>query len=65
VLAVAAVPTALTVALEFVGLVHPSNSVRALCALPLGGAGAWVLIQSLRAEAADARRVEAVPGDAL
>ena len=64
-LALTAVPTALTVALEFVGLVHPSNIVRALCALPLGGAGAWVFIQSLRAEAADARRFEEVRGDAL
>ena len=65
VLALTAVPTALTVALEFAGLVHPSNTTRALCALPLGGAGAWVFIQSLRAEAAEARRFEEVRGDAL
>jgi hypothetical protein len=55
----------LTVALEFAGLVHPSNTVRAVCALPLGAAGAWVFIQSLRAEAAEARRFEEVRGDAL
>ena len=65
VLVLAAAPTALTVALEFAGLVHPSNTVRAMCALPLGGAGAWVFIQSLRAEAAEARRFEEVRGDAL
>jgi len=65
VLVLAAVPTALTVGLEFAGLVYPSNTVRAMCALPLGGAGAWVFIQSLRAEAAEARRFEEVRGDAL
>ena len=65
VLALTAIPTALTVALEFAGLLHPSNTSRALCALPLGGAGAWVFIQSLRAEAAEARRFEEVRGDAL
>jgi uncharacterized membrane protein len=65
VLVLAASPTALTVALEFAGLLHPSNTARALCALPLGGAAAWVFIQSLRAEAAEARRFEQVRGDAL
>jgi uncharacterized membrane protein len=64
-LALAAAPTALTVALEFAGLVYPSKTVRAICALPLGGAGAWVFIQSLRGEAAEARRFEKVRGDAL
>ena len=52
VLALAALPTALSVALEFAGFVHPSNTVRALCALPLGAAAAWIVVQSLRAEAA-------------
>jgi uncharacterized membrane protein len=65
VLVLAAAPTALTVALEFAGLAYPSNTVRAMCALPLGGAGAWVIIRSLRAEAAEARRFEDVRGDAL
>jgi uncharacterized membrane protein len=65
VLVLAAAPTALTVALEFAGLVHPSNTVRAMCALPLGAAGGWVFIQSLRAEAAEARRFEEATGDAL
>jgi uncharacterized membrane protein len=51
VFAVAAVPTALTLAIEFAGLVHPSNSVRALAALPLGAAAGWIFVRSLRAEA--------------
>jgi hypothetical protein len=47
----AALPTALTVALEFVGLLHTSNMLRALSALPLGASAGWIFIQSLRAEA--------------
>ena len=50
VLALAAFPTAFTVAIELVGLAHPSNMVRAICAVPLGAAAAWVFVQSLRAE---------------
>ena len=65
VLALTAIPTALTVALEFAGLLHPSNTARALCALPLGAAAAWVFVQSLRAEAAETRRFEEARGDAL
>ena len=51
ILIAAAVPTVFTVALEFFGLAYPSNTVRAVSALPLGGAAAWVFVQSLRAEA--------------
>ena len=47
-LAIAAVPTALTVSLEFIG---PTNLVRALSALPLGAAAAWIFVSSLRADA--------------
>jgi uncharacterized membrane protein len=50
-LAVAAIPTALTFGVELVGLAYPSNSLRAISALPLGAAAAWVFVQSLRAEA--------------
>lgn len=50
-LAVAALPTALTVAVEVLGLAYPSNVVRALAALPLGAAGAWVLVATLGSEA--------------
>jgi uncharacterized membrane protein len=53
VLVLTAAPTVLTVVIEFVGLAHPSNIVRAVCALPLGAAAAWVFVRSLRAEAAD------------
>jgi uncharacterized membrane protein len=51
-LLVAALPTALTVGLEAVGLLHTSNLLRALSALPLGASAGWIFIQSLRAEAA-------------
>ena len=50
-LVLAAIPTALTVSLEFIGLIHPTNLVRAVSALPLGATAAWILITSLRAEA--------------
>lgn len=55
-LVLAAIPTALTVSLEFLGLAHPTNLVRAVSALPLGAAAAWIFITSLRADA-DARPV--------
>lgn len=54
-LIVAAVPTALTVSLEFAGLLHPTNAVRAISAAPLGAAAAWVFVRLLRAEANDVR----------
>lgn len=50
-LIIAAVPTALTVSLEFIGLIHPTNLVRAASALPLGATAAWIFVRSLRAEA--------------
>jgi uncharacterized membrane protein len=49
-LVAAAVPTAVTVALELGGLAHPSNVVRALSALPLGAAAGWVFVRLLRTE---------------
>ncbi len=51
-----AVPTAATVALEWFGLVSPSNLARALAALPLGAVAGWVFVRMLLAEA----RVERV-----
>jgi uncharacterized membrane protein len=57
----AAVPTALTVALELAGLLHTSNMLRALSALPLGASAGWIFIQSLRAEAAG-RQVRSADG---
>lgn len=44
VFAVAAVPTALTLAWEWAGLGTPSNPVRLVTALPLGAAIVWILL---------------------
>ena len=51
VLLLASVPTALSVILEWIGGIDPTNRGRFLCALPIGGAAAWIFVQSLRAEA--------------
>jgi uncharacterized membrane protein len=51
-LALAAVPTALTLAFELAGVAHPSNALRAIAAVPLGAAAAWIFVRSLRAERA-------------
>lgn len=53
VLVLSALPTVLSVTIEFFGLAHPSNTVRAVCALPLGLAAGWIFVRSLRAEAPD------------
>ena len=50
ILLLAAIPTALSVVLEWSGLLNPWNLGRALCALPLGAIAAWIFVQSLRAE---------------
>lgn len=50
--AVAALPTLATVALERLGVASPSNIVRAISALPLGGAAGWTFVRMLRAEQA-------------
>ena len=62
-LLLAALPTALSVALEFAGLVHPSNLVRAACAVPLGAAAGWIFVQSLLADATVPDHVAAVACD--
>lgn len=43
-LAVAAVPTAITLTLEWSGLAAPGNLVRLVSALPFGAAVAWALV---------------------
>ena len=48
ILAIAAVPTALTWMLEFSGAVAFSNAARFLAALPLGAAAAWLVLQVIR-----------------
>jgi uncharacterized membrane protein len=60
-LALASLPTALTFAVEFIGIAHPSSAVRAVCAIPLGAAVGWVFVRSLRAEA-EPRPMNAVHG---
>lgn len=50
-LGVTAIPTALTVTAEWLGLIHHSSLVRALAALPLGAAAGWVIVSMLRDEA--------------
>jgi uncharacterized membrane protein len=47
----AALPTAVTVALEWGGAARFSNVIRALASLPLGAAAAWIFVRMLRAEA--------------
>ena len=51
VLALAAAPTAITVAVEWLGVAFPSNTTRALAALPLGVAAGWILVRLLLDEA--------------
>ncbi len=60
VLAAASLPTLLTVALEWAGILFPSNVVRAVWAVPLGAAAAWMSVRMLLAEADDGP----VPGPA-
>jgi uncharacterized membrane protein len=47
VVAVAAVPTAATLVLEWAGLAAPSNVVRAVAALPLGAAITFVMVRAV------------------
>jgi uncharacterized membrane protein len=47
VVAVAALPTLITWGIEIAGLAHPSNTARAIAALPLGFAAAWLVIATL------------------
>lgn len=49
VLALAAAPTAVTVAIEWFGLAFPSNVARAAAAVPLGAAAGWIFVQLLLA----------------
>jgi uncharacterized membrane protein len=51
-LVLAAVPTAVTVPVEWLGLSSLSNSVRAAAALPLGAAAGWTFVRALRSESA-------------
>jgi uncharacterized membrane protein len=48
----AALPTAATLAMEWVGLANPSAVLRASAAFPLGATGAWLILGLLRSQAA-------------
>lgn len=48
----AAMPTLVSVAVEWAGLMQPGNGVRAAAALPVGAACGWIFVRLLRAEAA-------------
>jgi len=55
-LAIAAIPTAFTLVIEWLGIAHPSNPARFVAAWPLGAAVAWVLVRT----AAGSRRSDRV-----
>lgn len=46
---VAGLPTLITWSIEVAGLAHPSNTVRAVAALPLGFVVAWLLLGTMTA----------------
>ncbi|CAN5835557.1 DUF2085 domain-containing protein [soil metagenome] len=50
-LLIAAVPTALTFALDWLGIMPFSNTARALAAIPLGLSAGWVFVGMLRYDA--------------
>ncbi len=56
-LAVAAMPTAITLLCEWAGLWYPSGATRAIAAIPLGVAGAMVLVATLTPPARPAAQV--------
>jgi len=61
ILGATALPTALTFALEVLGLAHPSNMARAIAAIPLGAAGGWIFVKLLAGPAEEAVPVEGSP----
>ena len=56
ILIAAAIPTVVSVGVEFVGLAHPSSAARAVAALPLGAAASWMVIRMLIQETGDRRQ---------
>src|SRR6476659_363472 len=49
-IAVAAIPTALTLIAEWIGLVHPGGLTRAIAAVPLGAMAGWGVVRHLALE---------------
>jgi len=62
-LLLAAVPTALTIPVEWLGLSPLSNVIRATAAMPLGAAAGWTFVRALRAEGGVSSRSQSVPED--
>lgn len=50
-LAIALLPMALSVGLEWMGVVLQGNVLRAMSALPAGGMAGWLVVQLLRSDA--------------
>jgi hypothetical protein len=46
----AALPTAITLAIEWSGAANPGNVLRAIAALPLGAVAGWLFVRMLRVE---------------
>ena len=59
-LALCSVPTAVTWTAEVFGLMHPSNTVRAVAAVPLGAAAAWLVVTTLQPRVMRRPRAHAV-----
>jgi uncharacterized membrane protein len=66
VFAAAAVPTIVSVAAEWLGLVSTSNLTRFAASLPLGAAAGWLFVRMLRADTSrsEPRRASAAPASA-
>ena len=46
-IAAAAIPTALTLIVEWIGLIHPGGLARAIAAVPLGAMAGWLFVRLL------------------
>ena len=55
ILGLAALPTAVSVGSEWLGILRPGSAARAIAAVPLGLAAAWLFVRALRAEPGAAR----------
>jgi hypothetical protein len=55
VLALAALPTGVTVGLEWADVLHPVGVARALAALPLGALAGWLVVRALAARGSSIR----------
>jgi uncharacterized membrane protein len=58
ILGLAALPTAVSVGSEWLGILHPGSAARAIAAIPLGLAAAWLFVRALRAQPGSARPLD-------